>query len=152
MVQSWYSVAARARNDVLYVFEPAAIHRVICNDSFHLGLDPSTFLRRLKINISLHALISDGKEDSCGVKNAEQRQELIIDPLRKIQNKKGFQLTVKIWQEHIRLDLWPEIFDTFKVPVDECENEGAHVNVFFAYYTGGSGNDDNARYDLKKAI
>jgi hypothetical protein len=53
LVQSWYSVTARTGDDLIVARDPSEIGRIICNDSFVLGLDPSTFLRRLDISILL---------------------------------------------------------------------------------------------------
>jgi hypothetical protein len=59
---------------------------------------------------------------------------------------------VQISQEHIKLNLWPEIFNTFKVLVDVYENEGAHVKVTFAYYHEQGHQDSDLKYDLMGAI
>jgi hypothetical protein len=59
-------------------------------------------------------------------------------------------LTVEIRHEHIRLNLWPEIFDTFRAPVDEFEKEGAHVKIFLSYRIDGD--EPNVDYDLKHTI
>jgi hypothetical protein len=68
------------------------------------------------------------------------------------QHKKGFKLTVVIRQEHIRLNLWLEIFNTFKVPVDEYEIEDAHVKVCFAYQGDPYPDNPDVEFDLKHAI
>jgi hypothetical protein len=60
-------------------------------------------------------------------------RQKVLEPLYKIKNKFGFNLSIEISQRQIRLNQWPDIFSTFQPVLEHFEKEGAHVRVRFCY-------------------
>ncbi|KAI4696983.1 uncharacterized protein J4E84_000107 [Alternaria hordeiaustralica] len=100
--------------------------RAICKDTFGVGLDPATALRKMVIEIPDTSLVL-GHEHS-DFKDATSRQDA-LNLLLRIKKKRGFKLEIRIYHDCIRLNMWPEILGLLQPIVKVFEQEGAHVSV-----------------------
>ncbi|KAI4927983.1 uncharacterized protein J4E92_005464 [Alternaria infectoria] len=107
---------------------------VICKDNFQVGLDPSTALREITIEVSDTSLALGHKDSN--FKDATSRREA-FNLLLRIKKKAGFKLSLTIHQDCIRLNMWPEILELLRPIVKVFEQEGAHVSVKSDYDPSG---------------
>ncbi|KAI4928213.1 uncharacterized protein J4E92_005697 [Alternaria infectoria] len=158
LVESWYNIAATKHHKLLYAWTAKGVQEIICKDAFNIGREPAQFIRKLEISMNVDDFVppqvplEPGKEGWGDIRSAEHRRELITEPLLKIQNKSGFRFKIEVCHSHIRLNLWKEVFDTFREPVRVMKDEGAIVKATFIYKGGHNRSDDVATYDILDAM
>lgn len=94
IVESYYQPATES----LSPFEartPDAIHRLVCEDTFHVGLDPATVLRNIVITLNLNA-------DSVP---AMEITKTSLNLLLNIVKKQGFRLDIELMQRNNYLNV-----------------------------------------------
>jgi len=104
--------------------------RAICKDTFGVGLDPATALRKLTIEVSDTSLVLSHEHSD--FKDATSRQDA-FNLLLRIKKKRGFKLEINILHDCIRLKMWPEILGLLQPIVKVFEQEGAHVSALSSY-------------------
>ncbi|KAI4668001.1 uncharacterized protein J4E78_001822 [Alternaria triticimaculans] len=154
LVESWYNIAATKHHKLLYAWTAKGVQEIICKDAFNIGREPAQFIRKLEISMNVDDFVppEPGKEGWGDIRSVEHRRELITEPLLKIQNKSGFRFKIEVCHSHIRLNLWKEVFDTFREPVRVMKDEGAIVKATFIYKGGYNRSDDVATYDILDAM
>ena len=61
-------------------------------------------------------------------------------------------MTIKVLQHHIRLNLWKEVFDTFRDVIRALDEEGADLKLLFTHDVCLFGNEITIEYDIKEAL
>jgi len=129
-------------------------------DAFFVGLNPSTILRTLSLEIYIDFLFMTYERNG-------PSDQACIDSLLRIKKKADFKLSFTLKQKYISFHYWSLAFDMLRHVVDVFEKEGATVQVTFVYLHDGlypklkwnmlealkSGNDDwkaGAKRDLEK--
>jgi hypothetical protein len=149
VMEAWYEIMFRTRKHLFHVRSANQVTRMISVDHFYVGLDLTTLLRSLYINVSIEDYSSP--LDEGWLTDPAKWQQLLGKSLCRIKNKARFTLTVKLAQKCIRLHLLPAILEMFRVVLGDFENHGAKVNIFFTYQPDvlkSSGID----WDLKEAM
>ncbi|KAI4923409.1 hypothetical protein J4E85_008447 [Alternaria conjuncta] len=130
-VQMWYeNYGAMASSHCTWLVLSGNLGKhlttAICKDTFGVGLDPATALRKMTIEVPDTSLVL-GHEHS-DFKDATSRQDA-LNLLLRIKKKRGFKLEIRIYHDCIRLNMWPEILGLLQPIVKVFEQEGAHVSV-----------------------
>jgi hypothetical protein len=130
-------------------FKRPWIERTVCDDVFSVKLDHTTVLRALTLkceiseisevavshkNDALTSMIREiiGIPPRIALPNVAARQK-VLELLYKIATESGFNLSIEVDKEYIRLNLWPDNFSTFDPVLEDFEREGAHVRIRFSY-------------------
>ena len=124
MVEAFYEHAGKYSTPFL-AQEPRDIDRLVCEDVFHLGLNPATVLRGLDIVFDVDKLTLPHSTE-VDVNNIETSLKL----LHTIVKKKDFRLKINLSQRRIRLNLWSSYFNMLRPILHAFESEEigrAHV-------------------------
>jgi hypothetical protein len=129
VVEAWYKAMGR-RPVFPIVQDVRQIERFVTADVFFVGIDPAKLVRRLDIEIHMKHLFAspDGRVDE-----DRTRAHYYLGFLHKIENKRVFELNIKLQQRTIRLNLWPLALETLEPVWRSFKNEGARVRVYWTY-------------------
>lgn len=114
---------------------------MVYDDGFGVGLDPTTTLRMMSIDLDLDELTQKTLPEY----QSMDKIKWSFQPLLDIKKKRGFNLAIKLSQRHIRLNAWESVFDILRPILLAYEGEGANVSILWAYDDG----EDNSWYSEK---
>jgi len=127
MVEAFYEYAGK-HSAPLWAKKPRDIDRLVCEDTFHVGLNPATVLRGLDIVFDVDKLTLPHSTE-VDVNNIETSLKL----LHTIVKKKDFRLRIELSQRRIRLNLWSSYFNMLRPILHAFESEGAEVRIVWSY-------------------
>ncbi|KAI4673675.1 uncharacterized protein J4E88_008731 [Alternaria novae-zelandiae] len=160
VVEAWYNAVVAWWPKTWNRVSLATVEYMTRTDAFFVGLNPSTILRTLSLEIYIDFLFMT--YDRNGLSD-----QACIDSLLRIKKKADFKLSFTLKQKYISFHYWSLAFDMLRQVVDVFEKEGAIVQVTFVYLHDGlypklkwdmlpalrSGNNDwkaGAKRDLEK--
>jgi hypothetical protein len=79
----------------------------INKDAFHVGLDPATVLRELDLRLDVNETYEfheDHKNKDAALRAKAWKQ--FAKSLLRIKDKRGFKLTIRMYQKYVRFNLW----------------------------------------------
>lgn len=118
------------------------IKSLVCNDVFHVGLDPATVLREARLEIHVEDYVTLGPPYT----HQDSLKEY-FEPLLRVVKKSGFQLKINLTQRHIRLNVLAEFLPVLQPIKQAFDAEGAHVTIKFQY-----DGDADVQWNLNEAV
>jgi hypothetical protein len=116
-------------------------------DGFHLGISPASLLRRLEIWFDVEKCYE--RDEELFTSDFDQDElKLDLEPLLSITNKARFDLTIRMRQRYIRLDVIQEYLDAISPICQTFSAEEAKLDITFVY-RGREHRKGPVRYPIK---
>lgn len=110
---------------------PHTLRRLICDDTFGVGLDPANHLRSMSIKYHIDELmVHDGFYNRTYSLKQITRS---FSALLRVVKKRGFELEIELTQQRVRLNMWNEWFEALRPIVNTFEEGGATVTINWKY-------------------
>ncbi|KAF1361131.1 hypothetical protein EJ07DRAFT_176517 [Lizonia empirigonia] len=110
---------------------PNTLRRLICDDTFGVGLDPATHLRSMSIKYHIDKLMA---HDGCYDRSYSLKQiTRSFSALLRVVKKRGFELEIELTQQRVRLNMWNEWFEALRPILSTFEECGATVTIKWNY-------------------
>jgi hypothetical protein len=144
VAESWYNCVPEYTEypPVCEDFTSDLVERSVSFDDLHIGINPAHALGEMGIiyiPLPVHLDKPNELNDPSDIANV----------LLRINNKRGFKLSIGFYYPELEPDLWTTAFNVFRPILEAFEQEGAHVRLYVTYAKYGY---STLSWDVNNAI